>query len=113
MSQFEPEGSEMEEELSQTGNGNASLPLVSGESNCVFLDYFPEQDQESIEQENEQLVKNVNVDATNFTDSLKLLQEHGITMLQTDENEDGNILNSVMESGHSVVLTGKKKTIFY
>lgn len=30
-------------------------------------------------------------------------------MLQTDENEDGNILNSVMESGHSVVLTGKEK----
>ncbi|XP_018570865.1 GA-binding protein subunit beta-1 [Anoplophora glabripennis] len=95
MSQFEPESSEIEEDLSQTGNE----------------EYFSEQDQESIERENEQLVENVNMDTTNFSDSLKLLQEHGITMLQTDENEDGNILNSVMESGHSVVLTDIGKEV--
>lgn len=39
---------------------------------------------------------------TSYTDSLKLLQQHGITMLPVD---DCSILNSVMESGHSVVLT--------
>lgn len=38
--------------------------------------------------------------------AIQLLQEHGITMLPND-NDDSNILNAVMESGHSVVLTGK------
>lgn len=38
-----------------------------------------------------------------FSESMKILQQHGITMLPTDDN---NILSSVMESGHSVVLTG-------
>lgn len=47
------------------------------------------------------------VDASALTNSLKILEEHGITMLQNDENDDGNILNTVMESGHSVVLTGQ------
>lgn len=40
----------------------------------------------------------------NFTESIKLLQKHGITMLPTD---DSNILSSILETGHSVVLTGK------
>lgn len=48
-----------------------------------------------------------------LTASLKLLQEHGITMLPNDDN---NILSTVMESGHSVVLTGalfNKKKHYY
>lgn len=38
-----------------------------------------------------------------FSESMKILQQHGITMLPTDDN---SILSSVMETGHSVVLTG-------
>lgn len=38
-----------------------------------------------------------------FSESLKYLQEHGITMLPVDED---TILSSAMETGHSVVLTG-------
>ena len=38
-----------------------------------------------------------------FSESLKYLQEHGITMLPADED---TILSSAMETGHSVVLTG-------
>lgn len=38
-----------------------------------------------------------------FSESMKILQQHGITMLPTD---DTSILSSVMENGHSVVLTG-------
>lgn len=43
-----------------------------------------------------------------LSESFKLLQEHGITMLPNDEN---NILSSVMESGHSVVLTEVGKEV--
>ncbi|XP_049821532.1 GA-binding protein subunit beta-1 [Aethina tumida] len=43
-----------------------------------------------------------------LTASLKLLQEHGITMLPNDDN---NILSTVMESGHSVVLTDVGKEV--
>lgn len=39
-----------------------------------------------------------------ISESIKYLQEHGITMLPADES---NILSTVMESGHSVVLTGE------
>lgn len=39
-----------------------------------------------------------------LSESMKLLQEHGITMLPAD---DSNILTSILETGHSVVLTGK------
>lgn len=46
-----------------------------------------------------------------FNESMKILQQHGITMLPTD---DTSILSSVMESGHSVVLTGNwQKSIIY
>lgn len=68
----------------------------------IFLD---SQFEDTLAKTSEQLVQSVNIDTTNLTDSLKLLQEHGITMLQNDN--DTNILNTVMESGHSVVLTGK------
>lgn len=45
------------------------------------------------------------VEAANFRASIKLLQQHGITMLPT--TDDTNILSSILETGHSVVLTGK------
>ncbi|XP_072378873.1 uncharacterized protein Atac3 isoform X2 [Diabrotica undecimpunctata] len=70
-----------------------------------------ETEQERIEKENEQLIQNVTVDPSILNSSLKILEEHGITMLQNDENDDGNILNSVMESGHSVVLTEVGKEV--
>lgn len=38
-----------------------------------------------------------------FSESIKLLRQHGITMLPAD---DTNILSSILETGHSVVLTG-------
>lgn len=44
-----------------------------------------------------------------FCESIKLLQEHGITMLPTDD--DNNILSSILESGHSVVLTEVGKQV--
>ncbi|CAG9859559.1 unnamed protein product [Phyllotreta striolata] len=62
-----------------------------------------ETDQDKIEEETEQVI-----DTNSLTNSLKILQEHGITMLQ---NDDGNIMNSVMESGHSVVLTDIGKEV--
>ncbi|RZC31795.1 GA-binding protein subunit beta-1 [Asbolus verrucosus] len=43
-----------------------------------------------------------------FAESIKLLQEHGITMLPNDDN---NILTTVMETGHSVVLTDVGKQV--
>lgn len=43
-----------------------------------------------------------------FSESMRLLQKHGITMLPNDET---SIFSSVMESGHSVVLTGEYQTI--
>ncbi|KAG5891580.1 hypothetical protein JTB14_022245 [Gonioctena quinquepunctata] len=81
--------------------------------NGIEIDQIEEEtDQERIEKENEQLVQSVTVDPNAFTtESLKLLQEHGITMLQNDENDEANILNSVMESGHSVVLTDVGKEV--
>lgn len=39
-----------------------------------------------------------------FSESMKILQQHGITMLPAD---DSNILSSILESGRSVSLTGK------
>ncbi|XP_028152359.2 GA-binding protein subunit beta-1-like isoform X2 [Diabrotica virgifera virgifera] len=69
-----------------------------------------ETEQDRIEKENEQLIQNVTVDPSILNSSLKILEEHGITMLN-DENDDGNILNSVMESGHSVVLTEVGKEV--
>lgn len=47
---------------------------------------------------------NQSQNTNSFSESMKILQQHGITMLPADDN---NILSSVMESGHSVVLTGK------
>ncbi|XP_056630096.1 GA-binding protein subunit beta-1 [Diorhabda sublineata] len=70
-----------------------------------------ETDQERIEKENEQLVQHVSVDPAILTSSLKILEEHGIRMLENDENDDGHILNTVMESGHSVVLTDVGKEV--
>lgn len=58
-----------------------------------------------IEEQNEAMVHSITINPENFSDSLKLLQEHGITL--QNENDDSNILNTVIESGHSVVLTGK------
>jgi hypothetical protein len=46
---------------------------------------------------------------SSFAESIRLLQEHGITMLP---NEDNNILTTVMETGHSVVLTGNNLRFF-
>jgi hypothetical protein len=45
---------------------------------------------------------------SSFAESIRLLQEHGITMLP---NEDNNILTTVMETGHSVVLTDVGKQV--
>lgn len=45
---------------------------------------------------------------TSLSESLKLLQRHGITMLPA---EDQNILSSAVESGHSVVLTDVGKEV--
>lgn len=53
------------------------------------------------------LVHSITINPESFSDSLKLLQAHGITL--QNENDDTNILNTVMESGHSVVLTGKEQ----
>ncbi|KAL1505910.1 hypothetical protein ABEB36_005359 [Hypothenemus hampei] len=49
-------------------------------------------------------------DADNSFSAIELLQEHGITMLPND-NDDNNILNTVMENGHSVVLTDIGKEV--
>ncbi|KRT85701.1 Ankyrin repeat-containing protein, partial [Oryctes borbonicus] len=43
-----------------------------------------------------------------MSESFKYFQEHGITMLPAD---DGNILSTVMENGHSVVLTEAGKQV--
>ncbi|CAH1114418.1 unnamed protein product [Psylliodes chrysocephalus] len=67
-------------------------------------------EQEDLNQERDDETEQV-VDASALTNSLKILEEHGITMLQNDENDDGNILNTVMESGHSVVLTDVGKEV--
>ncbi|KAJ8965623.1 hypothetical protein NQ314_004015 [Rhamnusium bicolor] len=72
---------------------------------------IPIEPDEFIAEQHEQLVQDVNINTSNFSDSLKILQQHGITMLQNDENEDSNILNTVMESGHSVVLTDVGKEV--
>ncbi|KAI4460174.1 ankyrin repeat protein [Holotrichia oblita] len=45
---------------------------------------------------------------TSISESIRYLQEHGITMLPAD---DSNILSTVMESGHSVVLTEAGKQV--
>lgn len=58
-------------------------------------------------EQEDSLVHSITINPENFSDSLKLLQEHGITL--QNENDDSNILNTVMESGHSVVLTGRRK----
>ncbi|KAF5276857.1 hypothetical protein FQA39_LY06408 [Lamprigera yunnana] len=44
-----------------------------------------------------------------FCESIKLLREHGITMLPADD--DNNILSSILETGHSVVLTEVGKQV--
>ncbi|KAF7282580.1 hypothetical protein GWI33_002302 [Rhynchophorus ferrugineus] len=54
-------------------------------------------------------VLQTNEEDGNFS-AVKLLQEHGITMLPNDPDET-NILNSVMESGHQVVLTEVGKEV--
>lgn len=54
----------------------------------------------------EPLVHSITINPENFSDSLKLLQEHGITFQNENDSDDTNLLNTVMESGHSVVLTG-------
>lgn len=56
----------------------------------------------------EKLHLNKTSDQESFAESIKLLQEHGITMLPNDDN---NILSTVMESGHSVVLTDAGKQL--
>uniref|UniRef100_A0AAR5QHX1 GA-binding protein subunit beta-1 n=2 Tax=Dendroctonus ponderosae TaxID=77166 RepID=A0AAR5QHX1_DENPD len=43
--------------------------------------------------------------------AIQLLQEHGISMLPNDTEEESSILNAVMESGHSVVLTDVGKEV--
>lgn len=44
-----------------------------------------------------------------FSESIKLLQQHGITMLPSED--DSNILSSILETGHSVVLTEVGKEV--
>ncbi|CAG9768875.1 unnamed protein product [Ceutorhynchus assimilis] len=50
-------------------------------------------------------------ESDNRLSAIQLLQEHGITMLQND-NEENNILSAAMESGHSFVLTEVGKQVF-
>ncbi|CAG9822554.1 unnamed protein product [Phaedon cochleariae] len=76
----------------------------------THCDIEDDESQETIQKANESLIQNVTVDHSNLTDSLKLLHEHGI-MLQNKECDNNNILNSVMESGHSVVLTDVGKEV--
>nr|XP_023012760.1 GA-binding protein subunit beta-1-like [Leptinotarsa decemlineata]XP_023012761.1 GA-binding protein subunit beta-1-like [Leptinotarsa decemlineata] len=96
------------QELENSANGLDESSQNGSESHQIE----EETDQERIEKENEQLVQHVTVDPSTFTtESLKILQEHGITMLQNDENDDSNILHSVMENGHSVVLTDIGKEV--
>lgn len=45
---------------------------------------------------------------SSLVESLKILQQHGITMLPSEEH---NILSSAVESGHSVVLTEVGKEV--
>lgn len=61
----------------------------------------------SIDPETLNSVERPNVDS-NFAESIRLLQEHGITMLP---HEDNNILTTVMKTGHSVVLTDVGKEV--
>lgn len=57
----------------------------------------------------EQDIEEQDLNENSFSESaMKILQEHGITMLP---NEDNNILTTVMESGHSVVLTDVGKEV--
>lgn len=58
-----------------------------------------------VEEQEEALVHSIAITPEIFSDSLKLLQQHGITL--QNETDDNSILNTVMESGHSVVLTGR------
>ncbi|CAH0553271.1 unnamed protein product [Brassicogethes aeneus] len=51
---------------------------------------------------------NVSTQESSFSASMKILQDHGITMLPHDDN---TILSTVMESGHSVVLTDIGKEV--
>lgn len=60
------------------------------------------------ESETETRQDNCNKQETSLSESLKLLQQHGMTLLQSDDN---NILSSVMENGHSVVLTEVGKEV--
>lgn len=61
------------------------------------------------ESQEDPLVHSITINPESFSDSLKLLQAHGITL--QNENDENNILNTVMESGHSVVLTGQEYII--
>ncbi|XP_030758903.1 GA-binding protein subunit beta-1-like isoform X2 [Sitophilus oryzae] len=51
-----------------------------------------------------------NDEIENDFSAVKLLQDHGITMLPND-SEETNLLNTVMESGHQVVLTDAGKEV--
>ncbi|EEZ97725.1 GA-binding protein subunit beta-1 isoform X2 [Tribolium castaneum] len=67
-----------------------------------------EDNESSIDPEKLHLNKNPDEQNHDFSESIKLLQEHGITMLP---NDDSNILTTVMETGHSVVLTDAGKQV--
>ncbi|XP_072378872.1 uncharacterized protein Atac3 isoform X1 [Diabrotica undecimpunctata] len=103
----------LKEEPEEYEDDNQDIEVIESSEDVPVPDEDEEEEteQERIEKENEQLIQNVTVDPSILNSSLKILEEHGITMLQNDENDDGNILNSVMESGHSVVLTEVGKEV--
>ncbi|XP_028152343.2 GA-binding protein subunit beta-2-like isoform X1 [Diabrotica virgifera virgifera] len=102
----------LKQEPEEYEEDNQDIEVIESSEDVPVPDEEEEQEteQDRIEKENEQLIQNVTVDPSILNSSLKILEEHGITMLN-DENDDGNILNSVMESGHSVVLTEVGKEV--
>ncbi|XP_044262912.1 GA-binding protein subunit beta-1 [Tribolium madens] len=87
------------EGLAHASESNSPIPLET---------ILMEDNESSIDPEKLHLNKHPDEQNQDFSESMKLLQEHGITMLP---NDDSNILTTVMETGHSVVLTDAGKQV--
>ncbi|XP_065170782.1 GA-binding protein subunit beta-1 isoform X2 [Atheta coriaria] len=91
----------------EASNTESELPietvLMDNDNSQDYLQDAQVDTEHNIDSNQEQLeVQYVEENTNSFTESMKLLQQHGITMIPDD---DSNILSSVMETGHSVVLT--------
>lgn len=98
---------QLQNEITNSSNAD-QLPIET-----VLMEDCPDQEMENSNKytlENKAEVPKAPPDSveSQYSASLKILQEHGITMLPNEEN---NILSSVMESGHSVVLTDVGKEV--